>query len=518
MSLRDKVIKNTFYHFVSQAFGFLSPFILTPIILIYIGKTEFGMYAIVMGFIGTFGLFDFSLSTSFVKFISEYYNKKETENLNKTVNTGLFFYIVFSLVLSVIILIFSDRILGMINIPSELFGLAQFSLFISVLIFFLATSTTIFVSILVSVQKMYVNSIAGLVINLLNFAATYILLVNGFGLKGILYSQLVSVILSVFFNIYLALREVPEIKIRFSFVDRLSFSSMGKFGVQMQVSRFSSFISEKYEEFLLGYFTTLSNVTFFNLAGRITRLGRFFPLQLFQQVQPVAAELNAKNESEKLTELFYEATKYLTVFSLPIFLYILVFADLIILTWLGPGYDITVYLLRILALGQLVNLLVSAPGNSIIPNTGIPKYLMFEGLISLIINLIFSFFLIKYHGIVGAAIGSSLSMVISSFYIYRTSTRFFKQNPLEFFIKSYLKPFIISLVTILFGYGVYIILQMTVDTDISRFHGIFFIGITSICFLLLYVFVLWKAHYLNQKDRENLSKLIIIVNPFKKNK
>ncbi len=516
MSLRDKVIKNTFYHFIAQAFGFISPFILTPLIITYIGKTEFGIYAIVMGFIGTFGLLDFSISASFIKFISEHYNKKQFEELNKTINTGMFFYITFTLIVCIIVLIFSEQILSLINIPPELFPLAKFSLYISLLIFFLATSTTIFVSVLISIQKMYVNSIAGLVINLLNFIITYIVLIAGMGLAGILYTQLGAVIVSVFFNIYLALKEVPEIKIRFSYIDKLSFKKMGAFGLQMQVSRFSSFLSEKYDEFLLGSFSTLGNVTYFNLANRVTRLGKFFPLQLFQQVAPVAAELEANNDQKKLNELFYEATKYLTVFSAPIFLYIFIFGELIVNTWMGPGYDITVYLLRILAAGQLVNLLISAPGNSIIPNLGKPKFLMYEGIISLVINLVLSYFLIKYYGIVGAAIGSTVSTLAASAYIYITSARYFKENPLLFFFKSYFKPVVISITGCALIYIIYFYSQQLLHLNSGRVTGIILLIVSVALYSLLYITVLWKTKYLNNRDKDNLSKLIKLVNPLNK--
>ncbi len=516
MSLRDKVIKNTFYHFIAQAFGFISPFILTPLIISYIGQTQFGIYAIVMGFIGTFGLLDFSISASFIKFISEHYNRKQYEELNKVISTGLFFYIGFTLLISIIVLVFSESILGLINIPPELFGLAKFSLYISLLVFFFATSTTIFVSILISVQKMYVNSIAGLFINILNFIATYILLVSGYGLPGILYTQLGAVMLSVFFNIYLSLKEVPEIKIRFSYIDKFSFKEMGAFGLQMQVSRFSSFLSEKYDEFLLGYFSTLGNVTYFNLANRVTRLGKFFPLQLFQQVAPVAAELKAHDAERKLNDLFFEATKYLTVFSAPIFLYIFVFADLLVTTWMGPGYEITVYLLRILALGQLVNLLISAPGNSIIPNLGIPKYLMYEGIISLAINLVASFLLIKYYGIVGAAIGSIVSTVIASSYIYFTSVNYFRENPLAFFFRSYIKPVIIAVSGCALLYFTFHFTKPLLPADYGRLTGIILILTSGGVYSLLYISALWKTKYLNERDKENLLKLIILINPFKK--
>lgn len=516
MSLRDKVIKNTFYHFVAQAFGFLSPFILTPLIISHIGQTEFGIYAIVMGFIGTFGLLDFSLSASFIKFISEYYNKGQYSELNKTINTGLFFYIGFTTAICIVVLIFSESILGLINIPPELFPLAKFSLYISLLVFFLATSSTIFVSVLISVQKMYVNSIVGLVINIVNFVTTYILLVSGFGLPGILYAQLGAVAVSVFFNIYLAMKEVPHIQIRFGHIDKAAFRQMGAFGLQMQVSRFSSFLSEKYDEFLLGYFSTLGNVTYFNLANRVTRLGKFFPLQLFQQVAPVAAELKANEDENKLNELFIEATKYLTVFSAPIFLYIFVFAELLITTWVGPGYEITVYLLRILAVGQLVNLLISAPGNSIMPNLGIPKFLMYESIISLAINLVASFLLIKYYGIVGAAIGSTLSAIVASSYIYITSAVHFKENPVKFFFKSYAKPGIIAAAGSVLIYMLYYLSSDVLPGRGGRMTGIVSIAASSGLYFAGYIALLWKSGYLSTRDKDNLHKLMKLVNPLNK--
>ncbi|MGV8016993.1 MAG: lipopolysaccharide biosynthesis protein [Ignavibacteria bacterium] len=95
MSLTDKVIKNTFYYFISQIVSLLIPMILTPYIISKIGLPAFGIYTIILGFISSFGLFDLSISTSFIKFLSEYYNKNDDENLNRVLNTGFFFYLVF---------------------------------------------------------------------------------------------------------------------------------------------------------------------------------------------------------------------------------------------------------------------------------------------------------------------------------------------------------------------------------------------------------------------------------------
>jgi O-antigen/teichoic acid export membrane protein len=516
MSLAEKVIKNTIYHFIAQMAGFLSPFILTPIIISHIGQVEFGIYAIVLGFIGTFGLFDFSISSSFVKFISEHYNRKQIPELNGVINTGLTFYLVFTAIICAAGFLLAETVLSFVNVPPELHDVGLFSLRISLLIFFVSTSSSIFVSVLVSLQKMYLNSLIGLGINILNFFSIYILLKMGFGLRGMLYSQLASVAISVFFNIYLAKKEMPEMKISPTFVNRAAFKKMSSFGLQMQVSRISGFLTEKYDELLLGYFSTLNNVTFFNLAGRITRLGKFFPLQLFQQVAPVAAELNAKEESAKLSLLFNQASKYLTIFSLPIFVFIFAFSDLIMVTWVGEGYSMSAYLLRILAAGQVINLMISAPGNSIIPNLGVPKYSMYEGLIGLAINLVLSYVLIKYYGIVGAAIGSTVSTIISAAYIYFTSAKYFSENIVKFSLRTYSKPVIISLFSGAAAYALYAFALVKYQPAHGRAIGIAYMLITGTVFSAIYLLLVFRMNYLDENDRSNLRKLGAILNPLKK--
>jgi O-antigen/teichoic acid export membrane protein len=501
MSLTDKIIKNTAYHLLSQIIGIFFPIILTPFIIASIGQVEFGIYALVLGLIGTFGLFDLSLSTSFIKFISEHYNRREFDELNKTINTGLFFYTAFSVIICIAAFAFSYQIVRFINIPENLINTSVYALRIGLLIFFLATSSTIFVSVLISLQKMYINSILGLIVNFLNFCTTILLLKLGYGLNGVLYSQLGTVTLSVLINIILAKRALPEMKISIGSLNFPSFKKMSNIGIQMQVSKIAGFLTDKYDEFLLSYFSVLNNVTFFNLAGRITRFGKFFPLQLFQQVAPAAAELNAKDKKDKLNQLFADSTKYLTLASLPIFFYIFTFADLIILTWMGDGYTISVYLLRILAIGQVLNLMISAPGNSIIPNLGIPKYQMYEGLIGLGLNIILSYLFIKYYGILGAAIGNTIATIISSIYVYFTSTAFFKVNRFQFTLRSYFFPFSVCLLVGL----VMFLLYQAAGTEISnRLTGIIYILLTGVIFFSLYSLIILKSKYTTQKDMENL--------------
>lgn len=515
MSLTDKVIKNTFYHLLSQIVGFLFPFILTPIIISKIGEVEFGIYAIAIGFIGTFGLLDLSISTSFIKFISEHYNRGETDELNNTINTGFAFYLIFSLVICVIGYLLAGYLITLINVPQNLVDSGIFAIKISLAIFFIANTGLIFFSILISLQKLYINSLVGMAINFLNAISIYILLNMDFGLRGLLCSQLVSTIISGSVTFILARKELPQMSFGLKKLNLLSLKKMSSFGIQMQVSKIAGFASEKYDEFLLGYFSVLNNVTYFNLAGRVSRLGRFFPLQLFQQVNPVAAELNARNEKDKLLQLFEDTTKYLTIVTLPIFIYIFAYADLILLTWMGSKYELTVHLLRILVLGQIINLTISAPGNAIIPNLGLPKYLMREGMINLLVNLVASYLLIKYLGILGAAIGSTAALIISSIYLFYTTSKFFGVTKLNFLFKNYLRPIFIVIASCLLSYAAYYILNVFYSPAEGRLGGLIYMGITGVILVSGYVIGILYSNYLSQRDKNNFAKIINHFSPFK---
>jgi O-antigen/teichoic acid export membrane protein len=515
MSLTDKVIKNTYFFFISQLIGFILPLFLTPFLVSKIGQIQFGIYALVLGFTGTFGLFDLSLSSSFIKFISEHYNKGEKEELNKTINTGLFFYIFTSVIVCSVGFIFADKFISLFNISPELVNMSVTALRISVIVFFISSSFGIFNSILASLQKMYLTSIVSIITNLLMFIVTILVVMKGYGLIGIMVVILFVTIVNNIISFIYAKRELPYVKISIRSFSKLSLKKMLKIGTQMQVSKLASFASEKYDEFLLGAFSVMNNVTFFNMANRVARFGRLFPMQLYQQGAPVAAELNAKNEKEKLVILLGDATKYISLITAPIFIYIFIFSDLIINSWLGPGFEISINILRILAIGQFINMIFSAPGNSIIPNIGVPKYQMYEGLIGLFLNIPLSFFLIKYYGIIGAAYGNTISVVVSSFYLFFTSIKFFELHSFKFFGKYILKPMLIALVSSAFLYLFYYISNVNVYHVIGRVGSIIYLASTGLLFVFIYYVAVLKSNYLNERDRVVIAKIFYKFIPIK---
>ncbi|MBI5403108.1 MAG: glycosyltransferase [Ignavibacteriae bacterium] len=509
MSLTDKVIKNTFYNFVSQLAAYLFPFFLIPLIVGKIGQVEFGIYAIAYGFIGAFTLFDLGVSTSFVKFVSEYYYKKDFEGLNSTINIGVAFYFVFTVLFWGLGYLFSDFIIKYINIPPEAYEKGRFALHISLFIFFIATNSNMFVSILISLQKMYINSLLNIFTGVFNFISIIVVLMMGYGIYGLLYCQLATVFLGTAINIILAKKYLPEMSLGFRYLKFSFLKKMTNFGLQMQVSKLAGFFSEKYDEFLLSIFSLLNSVTFFNLSTRIIRFAKIVPMQFIVQVAPVAAELQSREEKEKLNDLFEDTLKYLSFVSIPVSVFIFIFSNEIIFTWMGGGYEVSAYILRVLIVGMLINLVISSPGNSIMPNIGIPKYQMYEGLIHFVFNVIVSYLLIKSYGIVGAAYGNTLATVISSVFVFIVSVRFFKGKFFRILFREYLVPVFVSFVL---GILLYLGLKYIEGSGFlinSRINGIISLAVSSIIFFLFYLLIMLDTNYLMHRNKIVLAKIFL---------
>jgi len=515
MSLTDKIIKNTYYYVFSQIAAILVPLVLTPYIIYKIGEQQFGIYAIVIGFTTSFGLFDLSISSSFIKFISEHYNKNQIKELNHTVNTGFVFYFLFSLMICAAGYLLNDFLLGFINIPPELKEAGRNSLNIALLIFFVNNVFLIYSSVLISIQKMYLTSLMTAITSVLNLAVVFILLSAGFKVEGILISQLITSAVNSVVLFVLAKKSVPELSMKQGLFSTKSFREMGSFGIQMQVSKLAGFFSEKYDEFLLGFFSILNNVTYFNVSTRLLRLARFLPMQLIIQVAPVAAEFKAKEDKEKLRLLFDDSIKYLTLVSVPVAVFMFVFAGEIVRTWLGTGYDISAHILRILLVAQLINLVISSPGNSIIPNTGVPKYQMFEGLIHLGINVVASYLFIKYYGIIGAAYGNGIATIISSLFIFATSLVFFRKNLKEIVLRNYLYPVLISIAAGTLFYFILWFLYKSGFSINSRLSGLAVLAVFFVMYFTLYTGLVVKSDYLNSRNKTVLARLIAKIIPAK---
>ena len=116
-SISGKIMKNTAYNILGKLWWILIAIFLTPYIVSKIGIERFGVWAIVGVITGYFGLLDFGIGMSFIKYIAEFHTKGEYDKINRLIDTGFTLYAIFAFMCFSLVFILRGPILKLLNVP-----------------------------------------------------------------------------------------------------------------------------------------------------------------------------------------------------------------------------------------------------------------------------------------------------------------------------------------------------------------------------------------------------------------
>lgn len=493
----DKIVENTFYNIIGRVWTILVNLILTPYIVSQLGVEKYGLWALAFGLTGYIGLLDLGVSSSYVKYISQYYTQKEYHKINQIVNTGFFFSLVFAFIFIIIGYFIIPPFISFLKIPLHLQEEAFFVFFAGVIIFTLSNATYAFAAVQPGLQKMKITNLISLLFTLPYAAGVIWFLESGWGVRGLILNYAILWLLSVPVNIFVAKKIFPEFNVGFNFYEKSILKNLINFGAKLQVSRLAQLVSFQVDKIFLTYFLSVSSVTYYDLGARVVGFLRGSVLLLVSALMPAASELAAKGLSQSLKELYLRATKYLMFASLPVFWFTVLLSDKILEVWVGPGYEMGAGVVRILALGYFLNLCTGV-ASPLALGMGKPELEMKSGFLLAGLNISLSLALVLLLGFYGPPTGSSFSLGVSALYFFWLFHKILeeKKSTLLEFLK---KPFWISLILIFLLWMTNYIIPVSTFTQ-NRISGILFLGIEFSVYGILYLYLIGKSRYWNQVD------------------
>lgn len=256
-SLSEKIIRNTIFNIVGRFWGILVALILTPYIIRHIGIERFGIWAIIGVITGYFGLLDFGIGTSFVKYISEYYAKKDYEKINQVVNTGFVFYSIFALFIITFAFFIINPLLTLFKIPAHLYNEALFVFLLGIILFGISNALSPFGAIQGGLQRMDITNKVAIVISIPSIAGTIFFLEKGYGLPGLMVNDAIILVISSVVNLIIAFRILPKLRFKPFSLSWEIFKKLSSFGYKPQVSRLAQLISFQTDKLLITYFLNI---------------------------------------------------------------------------------------------------------------------------------------------------------------------------------------------------------------------------------------------------------------------
>ncbi|UCD94233.1 MAG: oligosaccharide flippase family protein [Candidatus Zixiibacteriota bacterium] len=403
--------KNVFTSWTSLAVRIILVFLVNPFIIHTLGDDRYGVWVLVVSIINYMTILDLGLKQALIRFISKFLGLGDFDRINSILNTAFVIYMAVGLVVVAVTILLSFTALGWFSIPEHLLSQARLALIIVG-----ATAALNFILLcwgdsLGAFHRYDVSY--GLMIfeDILRTTAIVILLKNGGGLVPFALVFLAFGLLRLISGAIALKKLFPKIKLKFGGTDKEAFKLLWGYGLYSFLVSVAWLLISNTDNVLIGYFLDTSAVTKYAIAAGFIVYLRSAVLAVSFPLRPVISHYDALDKIENIRFIYTQGTKYIYFVTFLIGGGTIFFADSLIHLWMGPGYEQTALILKILVIPAAV-FLPQLVASSVLFGTEKHRYLLYIIIIEGIINLVLSVILVRYYGLLGIAYGTVIPQVL----------------------------------------------------------------------------------------------------------
>jgi len=484
--LKKKILTYTLINIGGKAFNYLFQILILTILVKTLGVNEYGIFVLAIALIGNSNLLEAGFGLSSTKYIAEYHAKNDLDGINKVISTNFLINTLMALFFAFVLFILNEFYIEKVFKISHLFlDKAKISMRILIALSFFEFWVVGFIRIMEGFKNFFAARLMENLKWFFRLALIFIFFKFEKGLTTVCWAYFWAGIIEFFIIWIIVFKIYPEIKIGFKYFDKDILKINLNFSVWIMISKLSAFIMYRLNTILLGIFVEMSYITYYNIASKIYELLKYGVSLLSSAIIPVASNLNANSEFEKLKKLFIKSTYYTVAISSPFIVFFSINSSKVITIWLGKGYEPSFMVSSLLVL-SLFPSLFSASGAEIFVGIGKVKQLVLHSIIASGIGFLFMLFLISEYKIFAVVTGTFISSImISASYTY-IFLNYFSLN-FSFLLKYLFVPILSSLIIIL----------------ISIINNNIFIALSSV---VLY-FVILVFFIISKEDRKIFFKL-----------
>lgn len=508
MGLQRTLARNTSFNILGRCLEALLGLVLIRYMWARITPAEYGLWSLIGAFTGYVALLDFGVGSAYAKFIAGHAAKDDNDAVSRVVTTGLLFYLGLSAVLLAITWPLIPRALsfGMdhgwftLSDPGEIIRLLRWT----VALYALSTCIGPFSAVQSGLQRMDIVNILGFGSSIVRLIATVVFLEMGLALQGLIYASLTTLLVFGIVSAWSSKRLLPSLRVSPRYIDRATFASLFSFGWRTQVARLSNLIMFETDKIVVGVlFGRLDLVGRYDLGVNLANKVRQVPALIFSALLPAAAELDAVGDDTRLRALYLRSTKYVAVTTIPLLLFTVATADLLMRVWMGEGFEQAAWVLRIIALGYIANILPGA-GVSIALGKGRADLQMNAGLISMGVNIALTVGLYLLIGFWGIPIATSVSMLVSTAWFFWAVESEIGLGKRRLVREAFLWPSVATAP----GFVLCVVIDQAAIVHASFWSAAAALLVAGTAFSALFLLVLRATPFLDAVDRDFLARTL----------
>lgn len=489
------ILSEAFLSFSGMSLGSVFRYMFSIIMARFLGAQMLGLYSLgnaitriaeILALLG--------LDNGVLRFVSR--DTEDKVNVDRSIYTSLKIGLISSILIAVLLFLSAEKIVNEI-LNEDSFLITVIKVFAISLPFTVLTLISSFATQAFKIlkYKIFVNQIVNPLTLLIAFVTSYFLL--GIELSILLPTVVSSIIGLMFILKFLTnFSSISLSKIIGTTVDK----DILKFSVPLMFVSAIGIIMHWIDIIMLGILSNATEVGMYHPIERTAGLVRMILFAFAGIFAPIFSEHYFKKNKNGMKDSYQSSSKYILAFSLPIFIFLFIFSEPMLLVF-GTEFQ-NYFALKVLLLGIFIQTIFGL-GSSTLTMSGYTKFNLLNVSIALFLNIISNSILIPLYGLTGAALATSFALIVLSTLRYFENLILMNLNLFSF---KLIKPIISGAIT-------FVVIQYLslIFSNYFELSNVFNLLIYLLINLLLVISSYFTIYFLLGFDKED----IIFINSLK---
>ncbi len=185
MSTSRVILRNVFSNWTGFAVHLVVTFFLTPFVLRSLGDARYGVWALIMGLTGYYGLLDLGFRSGLTQYLARYLATRNYDQMNRTASTGFVTLCTCAMALLAISAVLAACVHWILALPPETVTEVRWSLLIIGSSIALQFVFFVYSAVFSATQRFDLANLIGISTRVVSAAATYVVLARGGGLVAL---------------------------------------------------------------------------------------------------------------------------------------------------------------------------------------------------------------------------------------------------------------------------------------------------------------------------------------------
>lgn len=388
---------------------------LTPFIISSLGKTGYGIWTLVGSFTGYYGLVNLGIGSAVTRYVASYAGQKNGQALNETAGTALLTFSCTGFFVAFLSFVAAEPLASYFRVsPAETASFVQVVRLLGV-----ATGLSFVAGVYTAVMNAFelfvLSNIINVVSALIRAGLIVVLLKSGFGLFGVAVSTLISIFCSLAACMLGCRSLIPEVRFSVLLASRSNLMVLVRYGLVTTVIVIADILRSDIDAFVVARWVSVQDVSIYSVATTLIKLMVSITTAGMGVLLPRFSMLYGDGDDEKLRKLFLQSISIASFISFGTAVIAILYGGSFIHVWVGKQFFESNFILQILAISTAFAI-AQNPGIGFMYALKKHHYYAVITLCEGIANFLLSIFLAGRFGVLGVALGTMITMLISKIF------------------------------------------------------------------------------------------------------